>query len=181
MARIPWKGTQWYRDEYLKSPHWIEFAKVIRGFWGHTCCLCYKEAYDVHHRTYERLGEELITDVVLLCRMCHEKHHDKTAVPDDARLHREDCFNCSSIGRLNSSDGRLLCFECHARTKTIDELIKSASECDDSENGLVSAECIAAMERLEEIAWDNGLTREQTKAAKDWRTVGDMIKEKKSN
>lgn len=28
----------------------------------------------VHHRTYERLGEELPEDLVVLCEVCHEAY-----------------------------------------------------------------------------------------------------------
>jgi 5-methylcytosine-specific restriction endonuclease McrA len=32
---------------------------------------------EVHHRTYERVGEERPADVIALCKACHEKHHDR--------------------------------------------------------------------------------------------------------
>lgn len=31
---------------------------------------------DVHHNTYERRGQERPSDLIALCRPCHEKHHD---------------------------------------------------------------------------------------------------------
>ena len=31
----------------------------------------------VHHNDYSRLGAEMPTDLVVLCRECHAKHHDK--------------------------------------------------------------------------------------------------------
>ena len=30
---------------------------------------------EVHHRTYERLGEELASDLTVLCNRCHHVHH----------------------------------------------------------------------------------------------------------
>jgi 5-methylcytosine-specific restriction endonuclease McrA len=30
----------------------------------------------VHHKTYERLGNETLDDLVCLCRDCHRKKHD---------------------------------------------------------------------------------------------------------
>jgi 5-methylcytosine-specific restriction endonuclease McrA len=30
---------------------------------------------ELHHRTYERLGRELITDLELLCEQCHRSKH----------------------------------------------------------------------------------------------------------
>jgi 5-methylcytosine-specific restriction endonuclease McrA len=34
-----------------------------------------ERAVEVHHLTYERLGEERLTDLVALCRSCHEREH----------------------------------------------------------------------------------------------------------
>ena len=42
-----------------------------------TCSLCgTKEAvFNCHHKTYERKYQELLSDLVVLCRRCHAKHH----------------------------------------------------------------------------------------------------------
>lgn len=59
--------------EYLKSEHWLEFKRTLAEFWDHRCALCNSDQKcDGHHRTYERLGKELLTDCVLLCRKCHQ-------------------------------------------------------------------------------------------------------------
>jgi hypothetical protein len=34
---------------------------------------------DVHHRTYERVGQEQLRDLIVLCRTCHSRYHDKAA------------------------------------------------------------------------------------------------------
>jgi 5-methylcytosine-specific restriction endonuclease McrA len=63
-------------EEYLQSPEWrirAEDAKH-RGRWE--CALCAShENLEVHHRTYVRLGRELPSDLVVLCRRCHRRHH----------------------------------------------------------------------------------------------------------
>lgn len=66
--------------EYLQSTHWQEFRLKILAFWDYKCCLCFRAAKDVHHRTYSRVGMELETDCVALCRECHVKVHG--AMPD---------------------------------------------------------------------------------------------------
>lgn len=42
---------------------------------GHRCRLCGRGSptvrLDVHHRTYERFGEERVEDLTTLCRECH--------------------------------------------------------------------------------------------------------------
>jgi hypothetical protein len=74
----------------LMSDHWIEYAdylksdqwKAVRSrakFEADMCCqICGSEySLDVHHRTYERLGDELPEDLIVLCNNCHAKFHDK--------------------------------------------------------------------------------------------------------
>jgi 5-methylcytosine-specific restriction endonuclease McrA len=36
-------------------------------------------AFHVHHKTYERLGEERLEDLEIICRRCHEKEHQHDA------------------------------------------------------------------------------------------------------
>jgi hypothetical protein len=76
----------WYR-EYLKTPHWRAFKKRWRkwlaksGRWG--CMVCKDPRFEAHHWTYERIGHELLTDVVPLCRRHHAAAHrrEKEGVP----------------------------------------------------------------------------------------------------
>ena len=39
-------------------------------------CPTGRQALDVHHRTYERRGVEVLSDLVVLCRGCHALFHD---------------------------------------------------------------------------------------------------------
>lgn len=58
---------------YYDTPHWRTFASAVRHWWNYRCALCNAaDARDVHHRTYERLGNEELNDCVLLCRKCHK-------------------------------------------------------------------------------------------------------------
>ena len=71
-ARADWKRI---RDQMLERA-------------GHACSLCDKTAdnsiLDVHHRHYRRHGFELLADLIVLCRECHDRHHAKLpAGPDD--------------------------------------------------------------------------------------------------
>lgn len=112
MTKLLWNGKDWYVKKYLKSPHWIEFAKVVRQFWDDKCCLCNKPARDVHHRTYKRLGEELLQDVVLLCRDCHNKHHSKLGEDQDEVTNEEHYDPAGSL--CTACGGRLyLCYPYH--------------------------------------------------------------------
>lgn len=63
--------------EYLQTPHWQEVRKKALRRAGGRCQLCNKNGtvLDVHHRTYERRGQEYAADVIVLCRDCHSKFH----------------------------------------------------------------------------------------------------------
>lgn len=76
-----------YETKYLFSGHWREFRasvlEVQRARLGRNVCeRCPEDANEkitdelhVHHRTYERLGEERLDDVEILCEACHDKEH----------------------------------------------------------------------------------------------------------
>jgi len=53
----------------------VKRAKAI-AFHGTVCRECGNETHgvlDVHHLTYERLGNESMADLAIVCRPCHEK------------------------------------------------------------------------------------------------------------
>lgn len=62
---------------YLRTPEWrrARAAALVRA--GNACSLdvTHTDDLEVHHRTYERLGRELASDLVVLCRSCHRLHH----------------------------------------------------------------------------------------------------------
>jgi 5-methylcytosine-specific restriction endonuclease McrA len=65
-------------QQYLKSPRWRKKAATARKRAGYRCQLCNKQKpLEVHHRTYERLGYELPSDLIALCAACHKRHHGR--------------------------------------------------------------------------------------------------------
>ncbi len=66
--------------KHLRSAKWRYLkARIInsRGHWCERCGLGY--GLELHHKTYERLGDELITDVELLCDQCHRTADEERA------------------------------------------------------------------------------------------------------
>jgi 5-methylcytosine-specific restriction endonuclease McrA len=62
--------------EYLLSHHWKDVRKRALYRSQFKCQLCNKShKLAVHHRTYERRGEEDNRDVIVLCANCHSTHH----------------------------------------------------------------------------------------------------------
>jgi hypothetical protein len=63
--------------EYLRTPEWQ--ARRVRALEAalHRCSVCNTSSnLDVHHRTYERRGAEVETDLTVLCRSCHGLFHE---------------------------------------------------------------------------------------------------------
>ncbi len=66
---------------YLESKEWKkkkEAFKASKLFKG-GCFVCNTFRVDIHHKTYKRLFNERLTDLVALCRSCHNKVHDMIA------------------------------------------------------------------------------------------------------
>ncbi len=72
---------------YLRTSEWrrTRAAALVRA--GNACSLdvTHTEGLEVHHRTYERLGEELVTDLTVLCHSCHQLHHTANGRPRKER------------------------------------------------------------------------------------------------
>lgn len=64
--------------EYLQTEHWQQLRAQKQRQAGRRCQLCYAGGQlDTHHRTYERRGFEQLSDLIVLCRPCHAKFHDR--------------------------------------------------------------------------------------------------------
>jgi hypothetical protein len=72
--------------EYRKTPEWkvLRNRALIRA--GNRCQPCGNSQgpLDVHHNSYERYGDELLEDLVVLCRSCHEHYHGVLPEAPDA-------------------------------------------------------------------------------------------------
>lgn len=67
-------------EEHLASPEWAATRRLVFEREKNLCQGCRQARGEhVHHLTYERLGRELLTDLVLFCRACHERAHEKGA------------------------------------------------------------------------------------------------------
>lgn len=65
----------WYA-EYLKSDRWkAKRAEVMRRD-KFTCQGCHDRATLVHHKTYANVGDELLFQLIALCKDCHTRVHD---------------------------------------------------------------------------------------------------------
>lgn len=73
------EGRHWTKanyEDYLKTDHWRSFRLRAIKRAANKCQLCAStNRLEVHHNDYSRLGGELMTDVVVLCRSCHSLVH----------------------------------------------------------------------------------------------------------
>lgn len=75
-ARLQSLGFNTYK-EYLASDHWSEFSKSYRQSpdTPKVCRCCGFNSFQLHHKTYERLGNESFDDIAPMCRYCHKELH----------------------------------------------------------------------------------------------------------
>ena len=63
----------WYNG-YLESPQWKRRRQLALERDGGICQGCrVRKAVQVHHLTYERVGNEMLFDLVSVCLECHER------------------------------------------------------------------------------------------------------------
>ena len=79
IARIDacYKISKEMKERYYRSDKWklLKFKRM--SIKGSNCELCNStDNIELHHLTYERLTNEHLSDVILLCRNCHQKQHD---------------------------------------------------------------------------------------------------------
>jgi 5-methylcytosine-specific restriction endonuclease McrA len=71
----PMRRTEY--DDYLRSPEWRSKVALIMRRARSVCEGCLVErADDVHHLTYENLGNEFAFELIALCSPCHTRLHD---------------------------------------------------------------------------------------------------------
>jgi len=69
-------------QEFLGTIYWDIIRKYVLYKRGYACELCNADGkLNVHHKTYDHRGEEYdhLEDLIVLCEICHAKHHDKLA------------------------------------------------------------------------------------------------------
>lgn len=85
--RVVWEECY---ARYLKSSEWKERRDLVMLRAQGICEGCRRrKATEVHHTTYENVGEELLFQLVAVCRECHDRLH-ASILPrflEDLRIH----------------------------------------------------------------------------------------------
>lgn len=76
-AAIPGSAEWWKQyDEYLNSPEWQAKRVLVLERDNYICQGCFQaRAFDVHHLSYRHVGNELLFELVSICRKCHRRIH----------------------------------------------------------------------------------------------------------
>jgi hypothetical protein len=72
------KETDWWKryDAYLKTTAWRLKRQAVLTRANNWCEGCAaRPAIEVHHKTYEHMGNELLFELVAVCRPCHRILH----------------------------------------------------------------------------------------------------------
>lgn len=74
--KIHWSVAD--KQAYLRTDAWknLRFKVLERDKYTCQCCGIDFGPLYVHHLTYERLGNELLEDLITLCEDCHKLQHD---------------------------------------------------------------------------------------------------------
>jgi 5-methylcytosine-specific restriction endonuclease McrA len=73
-------NAEWWRryNDHLASDRWRELRRLVMARCHGTCEGCgERPAVQIHHLTYERLGNEMLFDLVAVCMTCHETIHNR--------------------------------------------------------------------------------------------------------
>jgi hypothetical protein len=89
--------------EYLKTTEWAVLRRIKLQEANHRCQVCNGDGkLHVHHRTYERVRCELLSDLVVLCAGCHEHFHFRDQPEPDMSYKFQ--LDDGSVGRLKDQD-----------------------------------------------------------------------------
>lgn len=99
-------------EEYLQTPHWEQMKRIAKAASSRSldprCQLCgcddERVAFQVHHNTYKRLGQEDTLDLIVLCIDCHRLFHESKKLWEKTpALIRETVLQMSDETRMAES------------------------------------------------------------------------------
>jgi hypothetical protein len=100
---VEWLRTMPYA-EYLQTEHWQQVRQAALTRAEYRCQVCNSPYHlQVHHRTYERRGEERDTDLTVLCDTCHGRFHREghlyAGSPSSRRRYTSGSYRASRFTR----------------------------------------------------------------------------------
>lgn len=78
-------------EKYKKSPAWHRKRDLVRER-DKSLCVCGAQATEMHHKTYDNIGQEPLSDLVMLCNGCHSRLHQPRVLSDEPGEEYWDSF-----------------------------------------------------------------------------------------
>lgn len=79
---------------YLRTKHWEQIKQRKLSQKNYKCEICgAKRNLNIHHKTYERLGCEELTDLQVLCKRCHELIHIHMEFGEDIKTFKRGRYS----------------------------------------------------------------------------------------
>lgn len=77
-----WRASQFMSPEekqlYMQSNKWHNIRSIVLSRDNYACKVCSSvDSLEIHHMSYEHLGDEQLSDLVTLCRKCHFTLHEQ--------------------------------------------------------------------------------------------------------
>ena len=74
-------------NNYLRSKAWEDKRTQVLKRDGYRCVCCNTQAVDipldVHHKTYDNIGKEPLSDLASMCKSCHDATHERLREQED--------------------------------------------------------------------------------------------------
>ena len=68
----------WEKKAYIRSDKWKQKRKEVLKRDNYFCQSCGSEEHlNVHHMTYKHLGDEDLSDLITVCKDCHQEIHEE--------------------------------------------------------------------------------------------------------
>jgi hypothetical protein len=135
--------------EYIKSQAWREKAEEAKARAGNRCEVCNKSRaevqLDAHHRTYDRLGNEPLEDITVLCRDCHQIYEDAKRIPKPPLIPQTGfCIRCQAEIKCNPKAP--YCYSCYKVWKKYENAFYQEKYCHicgkDNESTMTKPACL---------------------------------------
>ena len=97
------KVSKSLQDAYYATPHWKTVSAERKQFDNFTCQQCRKQSdLETHHWRYELFEEDLLLDLITLCKSCHNEIHDAVS---GSSVHFPSRLPESVIERIKKESG----------------------------------------------------------------------------